>query len=49
MIADVGMGVCLPTYPSTAYTVKIKIAEHEFTTKTPAEERPGYNRWNDRI
>ena len=48
IIADVGQGVCLPDY-DTAYTVKIKVAEHEFTTKAPQEQRPGYNRWNQRI
>ena len=49
LIADVGMGLCLPSYAET-YTVKIKVAEHEFSTKgSPAEQKPGYNRWNQRI
>ena len=41
-------GENLPSF-TTSYTVKIKVAEHEFETKEPEEQWRGHNRWNHSI
>ena len=49
IIADVGMGICLPSN-SSKYKVKIKIGDfEEVITANPKEYKNGYNRWSERI
>ena len=48
IIAEVGMGICLPT--SNKYTVKIKIGDIEIESSSPKEcKGSGYNRWSERF
>lgn len=47
IIAEVGMGVCLPGQRD--YKIKIKIAEFELITDKPKESKQGYNRWGHRF
>lgn len=48
IIAEVGMGICLPSN-SRSYKVMIKIADFELTTTDPKEAKNGYNRWSERF
>lgn len=48
IIAEVGMGICLPSNSSN-YKVKIKINDFEMTTSDPKESKNGYNRWSERF
>ena len=41
------MGICLPGYEN--YTVRIRIGDFVMNSKAPAESKPGYNRWSERI
>ena len=47
VIADVGLGICLPGDES--YKVKIKIGDFELTSSKPKESKKGYNRWSERF
>ena len=47
IIADVGLGICLPG--NKKYKVRIKIGEFELTTSDPKESKDGYNRWSERF
>lgn len=48
IIAEVGMGICLPEY-SSEYKIMIKIGDFEMTTAGPKESKNGYNRWSERF
>ena len=44
IIADIGMGICLPGYEN--YTVRIRIGDFVINSSAPAESKQGYNRWS---
>jgi len=47
VIAEVGQGICLAG--AKKYKVMIKIADKEFLTKDPVENKKGYCRWSERF
>ena len=47
IIADIGLGICLPD--DEKYTIKIKIGDFELNSSKPKEAKKGYNRWSERF
>ena len=48
MIAEFGMGICLPSN-SVKYKLKIQIGDFTFVSQDPKEAKQGYNRWSERV